>query len=129
MIRVTKAEQARLTKRHYVRFWGRKRMCRPVFVPAALGDGGKLLAVGPLNTRPHYYLIRVDSSWAESNWHESPTIGDNIDEICEAIEEYVGTWRWEDDRGRERHDPWPAFDDDAGVLWWDATSALKRKAA
>lgn len=70
MMRVTKADKARLEKRHWVRFWGRKYMRRPVFVPTALGDGNKLLAVQPLNTRPQYYLIRVDSTWATSNWSE-----------------------------------------------------------
>jgi len=87
----------------------------------------KLLAVAPLNTRPNYYLIRVDSRWNNSNYDDEPTIGDNIEDIEEAIEEQMGPCDWEDDSGKQHHDPWPAPSFDSGCSWWDATDHLPKR--
>lgn len=123
-LKVGKAMRERLEKRRWVRFWGQRRMQHVVFVPTVLGDGLKMLAVQPLNTRPNYYLLRIDSSWHTSNY-KSPCVADNMDDIYEAIEEYVGPKWWTDDNGRERCEVWPALDDDCGSSWWDATDYLK----
>ena len=40
-------------------------MIKPEFIRQELGNGDLLLAVTPLNTRPNYYLIRVDSKWLD----------------------------------------------------------------
>ena len=122
-LKIGRIRRARLEKPHYVSFWGRRYLCRPVFIDAILGNGEKLLAVQPLNTRPQYYLIRVDSSWSTYNY-DDPCVGENIDEICDAIEDQVGPAHWtgEDSMGRERqyNDPWPAASFDSGSSWWEA---------
>ena len=112
-----------LEKRYYVTFWGRKVLCRPVFVPTILGDGKLLLRLSCTNTRPHYYLIRIDSSWSDPNMYDPGThenalkSEEMIDDACDAIRDYVGDANWVDDRGKHRHSPWPAFSSDSGFTW------------
>jgi hypothetical protein len=125
MLRITKKTIAHLTRRQWARLWGQKHMIRPVFIPQALGNGEKLLAVTPLNTRPNYYLVRVDSSWSDHNSDE-PCIADHIEEICEAIEDCVGPKHFEDDSGQEVSDPWPALDDECGVSWCDSMDLIRK---
>lgn len=123
---IGKRLQAELERKRRVRFWGRNYLISPCYVPTILGDGMKLLAVQPLNTRPRYYLIRIDSSWDESNY-ESPCVGDNMDDIYEAIEGYVGPKCWTDNRGKERREGWPSLDDECGSSWWDETKSLPKR--
>jgi len=122
-IKIGKALRAKLEKPYWVRFWGQRRLCKPVFIERILGDGGKLLFVTPLATRPHHYLIRVDSTWKDNNY-EQPCVADHIDEIYDAIENQVGPSEWTDDRGRERHDYWPAASFDCGSCWGDASDSV-----
>jgi hypothetical protein len=125
-LKISKAIRADLERRHWVRFWGQRRMCSPVFIEEFLGDGGKLLAVQPLNTRPNYYLIRIDSKWHTSNY-EDPCVGDHMDEIYDAIENAVGPSSWQDDNEKWHHDDWPSLSDDSGSSWWDATDDLPKR--
>ncbi len=128
MIKISKKTIAYLTRRRWAYLWGQKSMIEPVFIPQALGNGDKLLAVTPLNTRPNYYLIRVDSSWSDFNTDE-PCVGDHIDEICDVIEDYVGPKHFEDDDGNEVSEPWPYLDDECGVSWCDSMDLIGRKRA
>ncbi len=102
---------ARLERRYYTRFWGRKRLVRPKFVKAVLGDGRQLLALTPGNTRPNYYYIRVDSAWATSNYSDEENIADHLDEILDAVQEEHGPYSDDERLG------WPALNWDAGVSW------------
>ena len=124
-LRIGPKRKACITKKHLVHFWGQRHFVSPAYVPTVLGDGRKLLAVQPLNTRPKYYLIRVDSSWSERN-SDQPCVCDHIDEIYDVIEEWFGPHEWEDDHGRTRYSPWPSPNLDCGSSWWDATDMLKR---
>jgi hypothetical protein len=123
MLNLSEKTVAHLTRRQWARLWGQKHMIKPEFIQATFGNGDKLLAVTPLNTRPNYYLIRVDSSWSDQNTDE-PCIGDHIDEICDAIEEEVGPKYCEDDNREEIQRDWPALDDECGVSWCDCTNEL-----
>jgi hypothetical protein len=49
------------TKTHKVHFWGSDYTVTPAVVEAHHGDGKLLMWFAPLNTRPNYYLVRVDS--------------------------------------------------------------------
>lgn len=50
-----------LTRRTH-RFWGRTyENFAPVLSEAVFGDGKRLIEFTPLNTRPFYYLVRIDS--------------------------------------------------------------------
>lgn len=112
-------------------FWGAKCTCDPRFVDEALGDGQILLGLQPLNTRPNYYVIRVDSSWhlydCRDCEDECPDyLVEHIDEIYEAIEDEYG------DKDRIRYfnendlDPgeepdsedWPVLDLYCGSSWF-----------
>ncbi len=90
MIKLSKRAIARIEKRYWTKFWGSKCLVSPKFVSEAVGDGNKLIYMTPLNTRPQYYVIRVDSAWDCSNFHDGETIADHLDEIFEAIEDQYG---------------------------------------
>lgn len=64
-----------------VYWWGRTYRVTPRFVAAKLGNGKRLLWFQPLNTRPDYYVVRVDSSWVGDKMY------DRIYEVIDAIEE------------------------------------------
>jgi len=123
MLKITDKQKAHLTRRQWARLWGQKHMIKPVFIEEAFGNGEKLLAVTPLNTRPNYYLIRVDSSWSDSNY-DKVCVGDHIEEICEAIEDVVGPKYSENDQGEEECFGWPSLDDECGVAWCDSMDLL-----
>ena len=53
----------RFTKPRQIEFWGGQYKVTPLLADEHLGDGRLLLWFEPLNTRPHYYLVRIDSSW------------------------------------------------------------------
>lgn len=99
----------------------------------------QLIAITPLNTRPNYYLIRVDSGWWMDavEWRRyagiaydvdldpEKHIAEHIDEICEGIEDEVGSKYFEDDNGEYVLAEWPALDDECGVSWCTAMDLLK----
>lgn len=122
---------AHLETPYWVHFWGRRHKCKPVFIHAIFGDGGQLLAVQPLNTRPQYYLVRVDSRWHTNGYEDGEVIHDHIDDIYEAIEEQVGRGGQldadESPTGRARYADWPALNDDCGSCWWNATYLLESR--
>lgn len=123
-LRITKAQQKYITRRQWATLWGQKSMIEPVLIDKHFGNGMKLVAIAPLNTRPNYYLIRVDSSWSERNSDE-PCIADHIEDICEAIEEECGRKYETDDDDKEIMMPWPNLDDECGVSWCDSMDLLE----
>lgn len=131
MLEISDELKARLTRRQWATLWGQKSMIQPVFVDAHLGDGQQLVAITPLNTRPNYYLIRVDSKWWMDSWRsreqlpEDEHFAEHIDDICSAIEDEVGRKYETDDDGKDVYMPWPALDDEAGVSWCTAMDLLK----
>lgn len=110
--------KARVERRHRTTFWARTYVIKPRLIDAVLGDGKKLLSVVPLNTRPNYYVIRVDSNWSTSNWDDGETVGQHIEEILEAIEEQFGRAWYDDDPPQRKYGrPFPALNDEVGVGW------------
>jgi ferredoxin len=112
-------------------FWGQKCECDPRFVEEALGDGESLIGIQPLSTRPHFYVIRIDSKWHLSGCRVCADacpdeLTEHLDEVFEAIEdEYSSVFYAEDngsdglEDGAEPQSPgWPAFNDDCGVSWF-----------
>lgn len=98
-----------------VHFWGYDYEVTPALVGEVFGDGRQLIYFTPLATRPNWYVVRVDSSWNESNWSNGDCIGNHTDDIYDAIEEQYG--RCYDDEADEEGDPFPALDSDYGVGW------------
>lgn len=87
---LTKPEREFLTKRHYRKLWGQKHLVTPALVDEVFGDGEKLICLMPTMTRPNYYVVQVDSSWALDNFAEGETLADHLDDIYNAIEEQYG---------------------------------------
>lgn len=115
------------TKTRSVRFWGKDYMVTPAVVYEHLGDGKKLVAIQPLNTRPDYYLIRVDSSadFDSCEWYD-----ETLEEIQNAIDEQFGEQErvremLQEERGVEYVDladapdemGWPVASWDSGFSW------------
>ena len=123
MLRIGSKTIAWLERKQAAYLWGRKSFIRPVFIRKALGDGNLLLAVTPLNTRPNYFLIRIDSGWITEN--DKETIYEHLDEIEDAIEDQVGPKYYEDDDGKECLADWPSLDIDCGISWCPSNDLLR----
>ena len=103
----------------------------PRFVNRVLGDGNLLVGFQPLNTRPYYYVIRVDTSWHLTgcticSGKCEELLADHFDDICDAIEDEYGKKesisganlkekKLVGDNASER---WPAFDLGSGATWF-----------
>ncbi len=106
-------------KPRQVRFWGQHYQIAPASVEQVFGDGMKLIGLAPLNTRPNYYVIRIDSSW---DLDASDEFLDHLEEIYDAIENEYGARRTcycdpENDEC-EKCREWPAFCDE-GSSWFE----------
>lgn len=98
--------------------WGMSIDFTPAVLPTAFGDGRALLALTTLNSRPRYYVIRIDSGWSvDDTQADGGDLRDHLDDIYEAIEETFGRAVFEED-GDADPEPWPAFDDRYGTAWW-----------
>lgn len=123
------------TRKRKVHWWGGDYTVKPAVVKAHLGDGKLLLWFQCLNTRPDYYLIRVDSGFYGKPGSESDY--ENIGEVIEAIEEEFGEKEREreyladdlrtlgieptgdntDLAGNEDRLGWPVLSLDSGYCW------------
>lgn len=118
---------AALTATRTVRFWGVEHTVTPVLLETVLGDGRQVIAFVPWDTRPQYYVVRVDSSWGIENTDE-PSVGDFTDDLYAAVEDEYGNADWCDCPGEhdlcERGEcvngprPWPALHDGSGCCSW-----------
>ncbi len=50
------------TREYECHFWGEKHIVKPCLIEHIHGDGLQLVYLTPLDTRPNYYLLRIDSS-------------------------------------------------------------------
>lgn len=108
-----------IERRQAVTMWGQKRFVTPRLCSTVFGNGLRLIYFTPINTRPNWYIIRVDSRWSLSNWETNPRLKapyDWVDDVCEALEDEFG--RPEDEDGKRRADAkWPCADLDTGFSW------------
>lgn len=112
----TDAELAPYLAPHTIHWWGYERAVTPSLCAKVFGDGLQLLALQPLDTRPHYYVIRIDSAWALDG-EEGDEFRAHLDEIKDALCEQFG------DDGHEcftEEDPaeWPVCHLESGCHWW-----------
>ena len=104
---MTTEQIARLETPFQERWWGSDHIVKPVVITEPMGDGRKFFAIQPLDTRPQYYIVRLDSG---------VNIPDDIDAILDHIEAQVGDSRYD---GQDYGDsPWPELHADSGVSWW-----------
>lgn len=124
---------AELTAPRERKLWGQPHRITPELVETVFGDGQQIIGFCPLNTRPNYYVVRVDSGWELSNWewnHPEPFI-DHTDEVYSAIEDEYGSARWCKHCGGEEGDceetdpphefdreNWPALNEEVGSEWF-----------
>lgn len=93
------------------------------------GDGKALLGLTTINSRPRFYVLRIDSGWRIDMDHSAPddaeVLADRIDAFAFALEEEFGRGRFDDGSGepetarqRDERRKWPAYDDENGCSWW-----------
>lgn len=128
-------DRAKVEVPYATRFWGQDCTCDPRYVEKALGDGNLLLGLQPLDARPSYYLIRIDSSWhfygCRKCKDDCPDqVTEHMDEIYDAIEDEYG----EADRIEESNQElepgeepdstgWPVLSLNSGSCWFEADPA------
>lgn len=103
--------------RHKTRFWGRNCIITPRLVDWIHGDGLQVIYFMPLNTRPNYYVVRIDSKIDLEN----DSLLDLLDDLYVAIGDQFGRsyeeWEHENGRTYTRHNYWPALSADSGSCW------------
>ena len=102
--------------RHRVKFWGAHYFIKPRLISRMFGDGKKLFIIQPLDTRPNYYYIRVDSTWGTSNWNHDDGIKEPaewLEDVLQAIDEDFGNTA---DGGMENCG-FPVQSDGSGHCW------------
>lgn len=103
---------ADLLKPQRTEHWGSTYKFKPVMLNKIYGDGKRLLQVFPINERPRYWVVRVDSKCrCDDDLHE-----DILDDIYEEIDEQFGT-PTEDDLGVGDERPYFPMHDGQGVSW------------
>jgi hypothetical protein len=116
-----------------VNFWGKTYRITPLLINAVLGDGKKLVGIQPLNTRPNYYVIRVDSGWDLSNLEDGELFVDHLEDVYEAIEDQFSEMEREreyliedgipEERAELAYYPerlgWPVLSAGSGVGWFE----------
>ena len=106
-------------RRHKTRFWGKNYIITPRLVDWIQGDGLQVIYFMPLNTRPNYYVVRIDSRIALSDEGSFRYLV--LDDLYDAIEEQFGRsyeeWEHENGRTYHRHNYWPALSKDSGSCW------------
>lgn len=102
--------------------WGQATHFVPHVCSAVFGDGRALLELAALNSRPRYYVIRIDSRWKLHGESRAPDdaldVLDVLDDIYDALVADFGHADDEtDDDTDDRYREWPAVDLDAGSSW------------
>lgn len=90
----------RIERRRAATLWGQKHFITPRLLSKVFGDGKKVIWLSGINTRPAYWVIRIDSSWCIDNcFHPSKDLKeprDWLEDVYQAIEEEFGTGEKED---------------------------------
>ena len=95
--------------------WGKPEIVVPAVVDQVFGDGLALIWISALNTRPAYYVVRVDSVIAIDM--DGDPFHDMVDEILEAISDQFGEHNDDHDEDWGVCCEWPALNDSSGVAW------------
>jgi len=113
-------------KRRLSSLWGQKCWIEPAYVDTGRGDRKQLVWVQPIDTRPDYYVVRIDSGedveGDDYNWDENLLWA--IEEVYDSYDRYK--WDW-DEKGRwVGKDIWdedyPPFEYKWPMLQWSGGS-------
>jgi hypothetical protein len=91
-----------------IEFWGQEHTVIPRLIETVFGDGKLLLIIQPMNTRPNYFVVRVDSS-------PDLDVFDVIDDISDAAEDEYGYY--EDAELSDDEKVFPIVDWTVGCSW------------
>lgn len=95
---------------HTIKFWGHTyENFHPEKLDQTFGDGQRLMYLTPLNTRPWYYIARVDSQYPANEEEEA----EFVEKLLDALEEEFGSAV--DEEGADRD--FPVVNIDAGYSW------------
>lgn len=118
---IDKKLREQIERRQIATLWGTKHFIKPRLCDKVFGDGRQLIGFEPLNSRPSFYIVRVDSTWSLSNWdsRSEEHLADHVEEIWDALEEQFGCARYYDDPPQRRNSrPFPAVSSENGVAWF-----------
>jgi hypothetical protein len=104
----TKELRALVEVAETVEFWGQKHTITPRFIEKIFGDGKQLLIVQPMNTRPNYFVVRVDSS-------PELDVFDILDDIVDSAEDEYGYY--DDEELTDDEKVFPIVDWTVGCSW------------
>ena len=107
-----KAILNKLLKRQRTEHWGSVCRFKPELLNKVYGDGQLLLQLFPINERPRYWVIRVDSSY----WSDRDAFCEILDDIYDQIDEQFGSPD-ESDLGVGNDRPYFPMHDGEGVSW------------
>lgn len=103
-----------------VRFWGNDyENFVPVLAEKQHGDGKRLMWFSSMDTRPNYYLIRVDSGLLAGDSEEEikDNIRDFVDQtLIEALEDEFGCWS-EESEDEDEYPGFPVVCLETGFFW------------
>lgn len=76
--------------------WGKKFIVAPRLVSEVFGNGRRLMEISPLMYRPHFFVVRIDDSWAKSNRDHSGArpVRHWLDDVYGAIVDEFVEWPW-----------------------------------
>ena len=100
-------------KARIVTFWGTRYRITPRLIDKVFGDGKKIIYIQPLNTRPNYYLCRIDSKTDINSDDFYDEVLECEGGIYEEIEDQFGKYRG---IGNANY-PFPSLDLDSGCVW------------
>lgn len=103
-----------LLKRQRTEHWGSVSRFKPELLDKVYGDGKQLLMLFPINERPRYWVVRVDSKC--SGWSDDDSFFDMLDDIYEQIDEQFGCPP-EEDLGVGDERPYFPMYDGEGTSW------------
>lgn len=114
----------RIERRTATSLWGQRRWVVPRLVPFLWGDGKQWVWLEPINRRPRYYVLRIDSRMSLSNWEQvRPPFGPVcLDSVLSAIAE---TWGEQYEDGPR--ETWPALNWANGGSWGGYTPPVVRR--
>jgi hypothetical protein len=118
-----------------VTLWGTPYQVTPRLCSQIFGDGRQLVTITPINFRPHYFVVRVDSAWhtdCRRDCNGANCIYENLDDIKDALNDDFAMDMYEcygldvPDEESEEYDYFYADMFDCGCSWgpfdWPGTN-------
>lgn len=116
-------KRACIERRRTVHHWEKEYRITPRCLSKVFGNAKLCMMIQPLNTRPNYYVVFVDSKTEELNDNKEDLFYDFLENICNEIEEEFGSI---DSEGMGNKG-FPVANFDSGCKWWYEEYKERRK--